>query len=234
MNSFIHFPASYTFIPTPDPETEATAARVEQTKATVTKPQPQDAPINLDTALNRLDVELAKLDDLAAKEREFPKTIAGIESKLTELEAQDLDTLPALEARSAQAGKLANMKQLAASQAHKTRAKVAQQQKAVIEIGTRITDLLDAKWWQAYTKRADEIEREFSRLFYRSALDQTLQTSYKPITLLQRLRAPNLRVSRFSPPDVLIAKCRQLLGTANKLVEFEKLSFAEIAARVEK
>jgi hypothetical protein len=42
-----------------------------------------------------------------------------------------------------------------------------------------------------------------------------------------------LRVSRFSPPDVLIAKCRRLREALKALTEFENFSFTEIAARVE-
>jgi hypothetical protein len=83
-----------------------------------------------------LDAELQNLDELSARPREFPSTIASIDGKLKELEAQDLDTVQALEARSAQVGKYANMRLLAASQADKTRAKVAAQQEVVIKAGT--------------------------------------------------------------------------------------------------
>jgi hypothetical protein len=75
-----------------------------------------------------------------------------------------LDTLQALEARSAQAGKLTNMIQLAAFQFDKTRAKVAEQQKVVIELGTQIAARLEQQWWDTHIKRADEIKTEFDRL----------------------------------------------------------------------
>jgi hypothetical protein len=81
MNSFIHIPASYTFVPTPNPETESTAAGVEQQSAPVTKAPAEEAPIDLDTALNRLDVELAKLDELTDKDNRFPAELASIGKK---------------------------------------------------------------------------------------------------------------------------------------------------------
>jgi hypothetical protein len=101
---------------------------------------------------------------------------------------------------------------LAASQADKTRAKVADQQKVVIELGMQIAARLEQQWWASYTMRADEIRVEFDRLFYRFGLEQNLQDAYKPITLLQWLRPPNFYDSRFAPPDTKITKCRRTLS----------------------
>jgi hypothetical protein len=92
---------------------------------------------------------------------------------------------------------------------------------------------LERIWWNNYVKRADEIEREFSRLFHGFGLNQDLQDSYVPIVALKWMQVPSFNVSRFSPPDTKIAKCRQLRESAVKLREFESMTFQEIAARVD-
>ena len=203
---------------------------LEQTNASAPAEEP---PADLDAMLDELDSVLARFDGLTTRQKEFPNVIANLDGKLKELEAQDLDTLQALEARSAQVGKLSNMKLLCDSHAKKTRVAIGSEQEAAIKLGERIATLLEQRWWNNYTRRAEEVRTEFDRLFYRSALDQNLQDAYKPITLLQWLRPPSFNVSRFSPPDTKIAKCRQLRQSANQLAEFEKMSFAQIADRVE-
>jgi hypothetical protein len=61
-------------------------------------------------------------------------------------------------------------------------------------------------------------------------VEQNLQDAYKPMTLLQwRLRPLNFYDSRFAPPETKITKCRALRSAANRLVEFEKMTFAEIS-----
>jgi hypothetical protein len=74
---------------------------------------------------------------------------------------------------------------------------------------------------------------KFDQLFYRSGLEQNLQDSYRPIVLLQWSRVPEFRTSRFAMPDTKLNKCRMLRQSANQLAEFERMSFEEIAARVE-
>jgi hypothetical protein len=64
-------------------------------------------------------------------------------------------------------------------------------------------------------------------------LNQDLQDSYVPIVALKWMQVPSFNVSRFSPPDTKIAKCRQLRESAVKLREFESMTFQEIAARVD-
>src|SRR5262249_10666886 len=93
--------------------------------------------------------------------------------------------------------------------------------------------LLERIWWNNYVKHADEIEREFSRLFHGFGLNHDLQDSYVPLVALKWMQVPNFNVSRFSPPDTKIVKSGGLRSAANQLAEFEKLSFQEIAARVE-
>jgi hypothetical protein len=70
--------------------------------------------------LNRLDAALSTLDELNARQREFPRHVAEIDTKLKKLAGEDLSTLEALESHQAQQGKLADMKLLAGGQAKKT------------------------------------------------------------------------------------------------------------------
>jgi hypothetical protein len=183
--------------------------------------------------LEELDSVLARFDELTDKVAIFPAELATIEAKHKTLTDQELDSIEAIEARSAQMSKIAAMRELATSRPKKLKAAVAAQQELAIKIGTRIADNLEQRWWANYTKRADEIGAKFDELFYRSALDQNLQDAYRPITLLQWLRPPDFRTSRFSPADGKIVKCRGLRKAANKLAEFERMSFGQIAERLE-
>jgi hypothetical protein len=96
----VFIPTTCTYIPAAD--AEAAVPLQNQSGVTVSEAPVAEEPIDLDTALDQLDAELQKLDLLSARQREFPSAIANIDGKLKELEAQDLDTLQALEARSAQ------------------------------------------------------------------------------------------------------------------------------------
>ena len=125
---------------------------------------PAEEPVDLDTELDRLDATLATLDELSARQREFPRHIAEIDAKLAKLAAEDLSTLEALESRQAQQRKLANMKLLADSQAKKTQAAIGSQQELAIKIGTQIAGLLETRWWKYYVARATEIEVKFDQL----------------------------------------------------------------------
>jgi hypothetical protein len=89
---------------------------------------PAEEPVDLDTELDRLDATLATLDELSARQREFPRHIAEIDAKLAKLAAEDLSTLEALESRQAQQGKYANMKHLAQGQAKKLEAAIRAQE----------------------------------------------------------------------------------------------------------
>jgi len=148
--------------------------------------------------------------------------------------SQELDSVEAIEARSAQMSKIAAMRELAVIRQKKLKAAIGAEQEAAIKIGTEIAALLEARWWSNYVKRAEEIEREFRRLFHGLGLEQGLQNSYVPIVLLKWIQVPNFNVSRFAPPETRIAKNRRLRESADKLREFEKMSFQEIAARVER
>src|SRR6516165_10530551 len=86
--------------------TEAEIAAEAEQPTTTVAPESAEPAIDLDAELNRLDAELAKFDDLVTSQGEFPNTIANTDGKLKELEAQDLDTLQALEPRSAPDGQV--------------------------------------------------------------------------------------------------------------------------------
>ena len=147
MNNVVYVRPTYTFKSQSALEAEAAAAK--QTSVTVAEAPP---PADLDTLLTELDAELEKLDSLVTKEREIPGNITRIDDRLRELEGQDLSTLEALEARSAQASKLANMKHLAEVQAKKSSAAIGTQTKVVIEIDTRTASELES-FSGTFTKR---------------------------------------------------------------------------------
>ena len=223
MNSFIHVPTNYRF--RSEAEREAEVAAANQTSATVTKAPPEEAPVNLDTLLDELDSALARFDELNTKAGNFPAEAAAIESRHEALMNQELDSIESIEARSAQASKIIAMREVLTVRQKKVHAAIGAEQDTAIKIGTQIAALLEARWWSNYVKRADEIKFEFERLFYRSGFDQNLQDSYVRIVLLKWMQVPNFNVSRFSQVDVKLAKCRQLRETANKLAEFERMSF---------
>jgi len=196
-------------------------------------PPALEPPADLDAMLDELDSALARFDELTDKDRNFPSELKTIENRYAALSNQEVDSVAAIESRSAEAAKLAAMKELAVVRQKKVKNLIESQQEAAIKLGTQIAGLLEAKWWSNYTRRAEEVRAKFDELFYRSALDQNLQDNYKPLTLLQWLRVPEFRTSRFATPDTKLNKCRMLRQSANQLAEFERMSFAQIADRVE-
>ena len=211
MNSIVHIPTTYRFIPTPEPG--QTAATVEQANAPVAKAPAEEAPIDLDGALGQLDVELRKLDELLSTDQRFPAELAAIEARRKNLVDQELDTIEAIQSRSAEMSKLGAMIELGQARQKKLKIEIGFRQEAAIKTGERIAALLEQRWWANYTRSVDEVRVKLDRLFYRFGLDQNLQDSYVPIVLLQWLRVPDFRTSRFSPADVKIGKCRQLRET---------------------
>jgi hypothetical protein len=220
--SVVHVPAVYRYRTEAEIAAEAVAAK--QTTTTLA-PEPEE-PADLDTALDQLKAELQKLDNLADKEREFPSTIATIDGKLKELEAQDLDTLQALESRSAQVAKQSNMRLLAVSQLGKVKTAISAQQEVVLKIGARAAGLLEQRWWTNHTRLADEARIEFHRLFFHPFELDDLLMSYKPLVLLGWLKAPDFRTGAL---DTKLVRCRQLRQSADRLREFEKMTFQEVA-----
>jgi hypothetical protein len=227
----ICIPTTYTF--RPQAEIDAEASATGQTNAGALAEAPAQQPANLDTLLDELDSVLARLDELAIKAGNLPVEAAAIQAKHEALTSQELDSVEGIEARSAQMSKLSAMRELVAIRKKKVEIAIGKEQESAIELGTQIAGLLESKWWKLYTARANEIETEFNRLFYRFGLEQNLQDAYKPITLLAWIRPPNFRDGRFTPPEIRITRCRALRQAANKLDEFEKMSFQEIAARIE-
>jgi hypothetical protein len=76
---------------------------LEQTNATA----PALAePADLDTMLNELDSALTRFDELTAKDRNFPSQLAAIEKKHGALTNQELDSVEAIQSRSAEMPKI--------------------------------------------------------------------------------------------------------------------------------
>jgi len=207
----------------------AEGAALEQTSAPVAQP---DEPA-LETLLDELDSALTRFDELTAKDRNFPSELAAIETKRKSLVSQELDSVEAIQSRSAEASKLSAMQELAVMRQKKVRNLIESQQEIVIKLGERIAAELERLWWNNYVKRAEEIKAEFDRLFYGRGLAQDLQDSYVPLVLSQWRKPPTFNVSRFAPPETSLVKCRRLRESANQLKEFEKLSFQEISDRVD-
>jgi hypothetical protein len=217
--SAIHIP--WTIVP---------ADALKPVEAPLPEPPPPPAPIDLGVLLTELDAELEKLDSLVSKEREFPGNITRIDGRLRELEGQDLSTLEALEARSAQAAKLVNMKHLAEVQAKKNSAAIQTQTKVVIEIGAAAARRLEVIWYELYAERATQIKAEFDRLFYHAFESQDLLASYKPLTLLKFLKFPDLVTSSL---DLKITRFRQLRKAVDQLKAFETMTLEQVGERLE-
>jgi len=103
MNSFIHVPVTYRF--RSEAEREAEAAAANQPKATVTEPPAEETPADLDGALAALDDELAKLDELIRTNQGFPAELEVIAARRKNLVDQELDSVAAIESRSAEMAK---------------------------------------------------------------------------------------------------------------------------------
>ena len=192
----------------------AEGAALEQTSAPVAQP---DEPA-LETLLDELDSALTRFDELTAKDRNFPSELAAIETKRKSLVSQELDSVEAIQSRSAEASKLSAMQELAVMRQKKVRNLIESQQEIVIKLGERIAAELERLWWNNYVKRAEEIKAEFDRLFYRCGLAQDLQDSYVPLVLLQWRKPPNFNVSRFAPPETSLVKCP---GSVNRPISLK-------------
>jgi hypothetical protein len=194
-------------------------------------PEPPPPPADLDALLDELDAALATLDLLSARQREFPRQIAEIDAKLEKLQSQDICTLAALESRQAEQGKLANMKLLADSQDRKTRTAIAAGQETVCKIGAQAASLVEKLWWDLHTKAFAQAETQFNRLFFRAYEWGDVLSKFKPLVLLDWLKPPEgLRTGSL---DTKIIRFRQLRVSADRLREFERMSFEEIAQELE-
>jgi hypothetical protein len=108
---------------------------------------------------------------------------------------------------------------------------IADQTTAVIKIGERIAACLEQLWWDNYTRLADEARGEFHRLFYHAFELLDLLASYKPLALLGWLKAPHFRAGAL---DIKLTRYRQLRESANKLREFERMTFEEVSDELER
>jgi hypothetical protein len=132
-------------------EIGAEAVAAKQTTTTLA-PAPEE-PADLDTELNRLDAALATLDELSVKDGNFPAELAAIEAKHKALIDHELDSVEAIQSRSAEMSKLGAMRELGQMRQKKLKAAIAAQQKAVIEIGGRAANLLEKLWWDLLVSR---------------------------------------------------------------------------------
>ena len=200
------------------------------------KPKSAETPqelVNQDALLDELDSILARFDKLTAKLGNFPAEAKEAEARYEALAAQELDSIKAIESRSAEMSKAIAMREVLTVQRKKVQADMMVEQEAAIKIGTQIAHLLESRWWSNYNRRAAEIERKFNQLLYQFGLEQNLRDAYLPIVLLQWIKPPNFYFARFTPPDVKITSCRGLRKSANQLAEFDSMSFAQITARIE-
>src|SRR5262249_18510540 len=135
-------------------EAEAAAAKSKQA---ATEPE---EPADLDSALAMLEDCLRELDELSAKDGNFPTELAAIESKHEALPNQELDSVEAIQSRSAEMSKLAAMRELGQVRQKKLKNAITAQEKAIIEIGGRAASLLEKLWWDLHTKAFSEAELE--------------------------------------------------------------------------
>jgi hypothetical protein len=148
----VYVPSVYRYRPQSKIDTEA-AALVQGT--TTQAPKPEEEPVvDLDILLDRLDDELQRLDQLLSAQEQIPNHVAEVDRQSQKLEAEDFPTLKALEARSAEASKLANMRLLAISRSKKLEAAVASQREATLKAGCEAAAVLERQWWANYSRLA--------------------------------------------------------------------------------
>jgi hypothetical protein len=228
MSSFIHVPATYTFIPTPEPG--ATAVTVEQQSATVTESPAEETPADLDTVLKPLDTELEKRDELIGKAERLPAELAEIEKKHEALTSQELDTIEAIESRSAQMGKIAASREIATARQKRIKTDIAAQTEVVLKIGAQANGLAEQLWSSLHTKAYAEAKRELERLFFRAYEHPDVLSKFRPVARLESMKIPDLYTSSI---DLKITRFRQLPERVARLRAFEKMTFEEISAELE-
>jgi hypothetical protein len=224
MNSIVHIPAIYRFRSDAEREAEATAA-------TVTKPPPEETPADLDSALAALDLELRKLDELTDKDRNFPAELATIEAKHKTLTDQELDSVEAIQSRSAEMSKISAMRELSVIRQKKLAAAISTQREAVVKIGGQAANLLEKLWWDLHTEAHSQAEIEFNRLFFHAFEAPEVLNKYRPLQWLQWHKPPD--VLRTRDLDTQIARARQLRASTDRLRQFERMTFEEISNELE-
>jgi hypothetical protein len=228
MNSIVHIPATYRFR---EAEREAEAAAANQTSAIVAQAPPEETPADLDGALAALDDCLRKLDQLTERAANFPSELKTIEDRHEALSNQEVDSVAAIESRSAEAAKLGAMKELATVRQKKLKNSIAAQTAAVVKIGGQAAGLAEQLFWSLQTAAITQAEGEFSRLFFHAYEHRDLLLSYKPVVLLGRLKIPDILRTRAL--DTQLTRCRQLRGSVDRLRQFSAMSFEEISVELE-
>jgi len=189
-----------------------------------------EEPPDLDEALNKLDLALGTLDDLMTRAQTLPSEIATIESRHEALTNQELDSIEAIQSRSAEMSKISAMRELAKMRQQKLRTAIAAQKENVIKVGLRVERLLDAQWYANYTRVAEQAKIEFTRLFHKSWGLDGLLVAYRPIVLLESLKFAS--TTTFNEALKLV-KYRILRSAVDKLRAFEQMSFEDISARLD-
>jgi hypothetical protein len=187
---FIHVAATYRL----KAEVEAQEAAAKQAKATV-QPPAEETPADLDTAVDALDAELRKYDKLKTKQAELPATIAGLEKKRDALTSQELDSVEAIQSRSAQMSNVSATLELATLRQKRLKTDIAAQEKVLIDIGTKANNLAQQFWSSLQREAFDQARTEFDRLFYHAYEHMDTLEKYKPLALLQWLKIPDLFTS---------------------------------------
>jgi hypothetical protein len=192
----------------------------------VAEPPIEEEPIDLDGTLAALDDELRKLDELTDKDRNFPAEMAAIEKKHEALTNQELDSVEAIQSRSAEMSKIAAMRELSLIRQKKLKSSITDQTASVIKIGTRAASLLEKLWWDLHKEAFAQAETEFNRLFFHAFESLATLNSYKPLVLLRFLKFPDLYTSSV---DLKITRFRGLRSAVDKLGEFAAMTFAGLA-----
>ena len=181
--------------------------------------------------MNRLDSALATLDELTVKDRNFPSELAAIEAKHEALTNQELDSVEAIQSRSAEMSKIVAMRELAVTRQMKLKNAITAQEKLVIETGTRAARLVEELWWNLHKEAFAQAETEFNRMFFRAHEWPDVLNKYRPLVLLEWLKPPDvLRTTAF---DIKITRFRALRASADRLREFERMTFQEISDELE-
>jgi hypothetical protein len=177
-----------------------------------------------------LVTELAKRDELIGKAERFPAELAAIEQKHEALTSQELDTIEAIESRSAQMGKITASREIATVRQKRLKAAIETQTAVVLRVGARANGLAQQLWGRLHTKAYAEAKRELERLFFRAFEHVDTLSKFRPVALLEWLKIPDLFVSSI---DLKIVRVRQLPERVARLRAFEKMSFQEISAELE-
>jgi hypothetical protein len=220
----VHIAPTYRF--RTQEEIEAEAARPATTAAL----EPLEPALDLDGALDRLDAELQKLDELLSTDQRFPAEMASIEKKHEALTNQELDSIEAIQSRSAEMSKVAAMRELAGLRQKRLATAITTQEAVVLKVGGQASSLAEQFWWSLHTTAVTQAEREFSKLFYHSYESPEVLNKFKPLVLLDWLRIPDFRTGA---ADTKIVRARQLRTFVDRLREFERMTFQQISDELE-